>query len=127
MKIGFFSERYFPQTDGIVYSIDSFRKQLEAMGHEVYIFAPSPNLRFKETDPYIIRFPAIRGIGFEDYMGKFPWTPQAYRHAHRLKLDIIHLHTPSEMGIFGLAVGLKDDIPIVTTYHTDLLGNFLID
>lgn len=91
------------------------------MGHEVYIFAPAPSLRYKETDPYIIRFPAVKGIGFEDYMSKFPWTPQAYRHAHRLKLDIIHLHTPSEMGIFGLAVGLKDDIPIVTTYHTDLL------
>ncbi len=120
MKIGFFSERYLPQIDGVVYSIVNFRKELEALGHEVFIFAPAPSFRYKETDPHIIRFPAIKGLGFDDYLTKFPWTPQAYRRAHRLGLDIVHIHTPSEMGIFGIAVALKDNIPLVTTYHTDL-------
>lgn len=120
MKIGFFTERYLPQTDGIVYSIESFRRELESLGHEVYIFAPAPSLRYKEKNKYIIRFPAIKGLWFEDYMTKFPWTPQAYKKAKSLHLDIIHTHTPSEMGLFGMSIALKEHIPLVSTYHTDL-------
>jgi 1,2-diacylglycerol 3-alpha-glucosyltransferase len=120
MKIGFFSEVYLPKTDGVVYSIETFRHELERRGHEVYIFAPAPSLRYKEKNPRIIRFPAIKGLWFEDYMTKFPWTPQNYRKAKNLKLDLIHVHTPSEIGLFGMSLALKENIPLVTTYHTDL-------
>ena len=120
MKIGFFTEMYYPKIDGVVISVDTFKRELEKLGHEVYIFAPSPNLRYKESDPSIIRFPAIKGLWFDEYMTKFPWTPQNYKRAKELKLDIVHIHTPSELGIFGMSLALKENIPLVTTYHTDL-------
>jgi 1,2-diacylglycerol 3-alpha-glucosyltransferase len=120
MKIGFFSDRYLPLTDGIAYSIESFRTELEAMGHEVYIFAPKPNLRYKEPSKHIIRFPAVKGLFWEDYMSSFFFPPQAVKQVEKLKLDIVHFHTPGQLGMFGAYFALRHNIPLVTTYHTDL-------
>lgn len=40
MRIGFFTDSYLPALHGVEISIESFRKALESMGHEVYIYAP---------------------------------------------------------------------------------------
>lgn len=38
MKIGLFTDSYRPATNGIVYVVEITRRELEALGHEVYIF-----------------------------------------------------------------------------------------
>jgi 1,2-diacylglycerol 3-alpha-glucosyltransferase len=120
MRIGFFTDTYFPRVDGVVFSIDTFRRELEALGHEVYIFAPRPNLRYREKDDHIIRFTGIKNREL-DYTLKAPWTPQAFWKARKLELDIVHIHTPFELGTFGIALALREKIPLVNTYHTDIL------
>ena len=40
MKIGFFTDRYYPQVDGVAVSVDIFAKELIKLGHEVIVFAP---------------------------------------------------------------------------------------
>ncbi len=120
MRIGFFSDMYLPRADGIAFSIETFRTELEAMGHEVYIFAPKPNLRYKEPHKRIIRFPAVKGLFFEDYLTSFYFPPQALRKIEKLKLDVIHYHTPSQVGLLGAYFAMRNNIPLITTYHTDL-------
>jgi 1,2-diacylglycerol 3-alpha-glucosyltransferase len=120
MRIGFFTDFFRPQINGVSYSIDTFRAELEAMGHEVYIFAPSPSLRYREKDPHVIRFPAIKGIFFEDYLTSVFFPPQAIRKIEKLNLDIVHYHTPSQIGILGAYFAIHNGVPLVTTYHTDL-------
>ncbi len=65
MRIGFFSDFYLPRADGIAYSIESFRIELEKMGHEVFIIAPKPTIRHKDANKHILRFPAIKGLFFD--------------------------------------------------------------
>ncbi len=120
MRIGFFSDNYLPRADGIAFSIESFRTELEAMGHEVYVITARPNLRFKEPSKRIIRFPAVKGLFFDDYLTSIFFPPQAERKLEKLKLDIIHYHTPGQLGLLGAFFALRHDIPLVTTYHTDL-------
>ncbi len=43
MRIGFFTDTYTPQINGVVTSIRLFKTALEARGHEVFVFAPTPN------------------------------------------------------------------------------------
>lgn len=38
MKIGLFTDTYFPQVSGVATSIKTLRDQLTALGHQVYIF-----------------------------------------------------------------------------------------
>ena len=40
MRIALFTDSYLPTVDGVVTSVLSTRRQLEAHGHEVVVFAP---------------------------------------------------------------------------------------
>ena len=87
VRIGFFSDRYLPFTDGIACSMEDARRELEARGHEVYIFAPKPNRRYREASPRITRFPAVKGLFFDDYRCSLFYPPRARRHVDTLDLD----------------------------------------
>jgi len=121
MRIGFFSDRYLPQIDGVATSIESFRTELEKLGHEVYIVAPAPGLRFKETNSHVIRFRAVKGLlGEYDYLTSLFFPPTVARQLDEIGLDVIHFHTPGQVGLLGAYYALRNNIPLVTTYHTDL-------
>jgi glycosyltransferase involved in cell wall biosynthesis len=120
MKIGIFSDRYLPQTDGISVSIETFRSELEKLGHEVYVFAPKPSLRYVERSSRIFRFPAVKGLFFDDWLTSFFFPPRVMKLIDKLNLDIVHYQTPGQIGLMGLYYGLQNDLPIITTYHTDL-------
>jgi glycosyltransferase involved in cell wall biosynthesis len=120
MRIGFFTDNYLPSRDGIAISIETSREQLEAMGHEVFIIAPAPGLRYKEKSKRVIRFPAVKGLFYDDYMTSIFFPPQALRRIDKLKLDIVHYHTPGQVGFLGAQYAIKNKLPLVTTYHTDL-------
>lgn len=120
MRIGMFTDYYLPVKTGVSTSVASFREELEKLGHEVYVFAPSAGILVREEDDHIIRFAAIKGLFVENYMTSVFFPPQQIRKIEKLNLDIIHFHTPSQIGLLGVHVALKNDIPLVGTYHTDL-------
>jgi glycosyltransferase involved in cell wall biosynthesis len=120
MRIGIFTDRYLPLSDGICTSIETFRQELEKMGHEVYVFAPKPSWRFKPPSKRIIFFPAVKGMFWEDSVAPFFYPPQALKSIQKLNLDIIHFQTPGPIGLLGVHFALKYNVPLVTTYHTDL-------
>jgi glycosyltransferase involved in cell wall biosynthesis len=120
VRIGFFSDRYLPFTDGIACSMEDARRELEDLGHEVYIFAPKPDRRYCEQAPRVTRFPAVKGICFDDYRFSVFYPPRARRQIDRLELDLVHFHTPGQIGVFGAYYAHRHDLPLVTTYHTDL-------
>lgn len=121
MKIGFFTDRYFPQTDGVAVSVDLFAKALRKLGHEVTIFCPQAPIGMKRHESGVVRFRSIPSVWYEDYRDTFPWTAANIHKIREYDLDIVHIHTPAQIGILGLRVALTDDIPIVSTYHTDLV------
>ena len=49
MRIGLFTDSYHPASNGIVVVIDSLRQELEAAGHEVFIFAPDGSVNPRAT------------------------------------------------------------------------------
>ena len=116
MRIGFFSDTYTPQINGVVTSIKLFAEALERQGHEVYIFAPTPR---QPTDTErIVRIPSIPfALQPEMRLASF-YSQQAYRLARKVDLDIVHSHDPFAIGLFGLAVAKRSRIPYVHTYHT---------
>jgi len=116
MRIGFFSDTYTPQINGVVTSIKLFADALERQGHEVYIFAPTPR---QPTDgPRIVRIPSVP-FAFQPEMRLASiYSAHAYRLARRANLDVIHSHDPFAVGLFGLAVAKQFRLPYVHTYHT---------
>lgn len=119
MKIGFFTDTYAPKIDGIAISVELFRSELVKLGHEVYIICPAAASQNGPTPKHEIRLPSWRGPWYEGARDTFPWTPKNIDRIKSLDLDIIHTHTPNQIGMLGLQIAVGSGIPLVTTYHTD--------
>jgi len=118
MKILFISDVYFPRINGVSTSIETFRRELRALGHTVHLIAPdymapSPD----ESD--IMRVPA-RVLPFdpEDRLMKFGWVMGRLEKLRSERYDIIHIQTPFVAHYLGTRLSRELGIPCVETYHT---------
>ncbi len=116
MRIGFFSDSYYPYISGVVRSIDLFSRELRALGHEVYIFAPDyPDC---DDDPYVYRFSSVPTPNAPGFRIPIPLMPNITEKMRSLNLDIIHTHSPFLMGRLASALARRLSLPLTFTYHT---------
>lgn len=59
MRIGLFTDTYFPQVSGVATSIRTLKTQLEKMGHNVFIFTTTDRDVDRYEDWQIIRIPSV--------------------------------------------------------------------
>ena len=117
VKVGFFTDTYFPQVSGVATSIRTLKDQLEQRGHQVYIFTTTdPNAKEFEED--VIRMPSVPFVSFKDRRIVVRGMWYAYLIAKELELDLIHTHTEFGAGMLGKMVAKKMKIPVIHTYHT---------
>lgn len=116
MHIAMFSDSYLPYVSGVVRSIESFTRELQARGHTVFIFAPAyPNQG--PDEPHIYRYPSVRTY-YRDFTLAVPFAPELARTARGLGLDVIHVHSPFIMGRAGARLARQLGVPLVFTHHT---------
>ena len=116
VRIGFFTDTYFPQVSGVATSIRTLKNELEKQGHEVYIFTTTdPDADEFEKD--IVRMPSVPFISFTDRRIVVRGLWFAYQIAKELELEIIHTHTEFGTGFLGKMVANRLRIPVIHTYH----------
>jgi 1,2-diacylglycerol 3-alpha-glucosyltransferase len=128
MRIGLFTDSYRPSINGIVYVVESLKRELEALGHEVYVFCPaksiSPSkqaeLLHEDENSRIIRFRSITGAFFDDYDTSVFFPPVVQRQIANMHLDVVHIFTPSQIGLLGVKAAKKNNIPLIIQHCTDL-------
>ncbi len=120
MKIGLFTDTYFPQVSGVATSIKTLRDQLSAMGHEVYIFTTTDPAADPKEDQAagIYRFPSIPFVSFTDRRIAVSGWWKVLRLAKKLDLDVVHNQTEFSLGVMGKMVAREMKIPCLHTYHT---------
>ncbi|MGD8514370.1 MAG: glycosyltransferase [Granulosicoccaceae bacterium] len=119
MRILMISDVYFPRINGVSTSIQTFRSELKAQGHEVTLLAPQYPADDKFDDDAIVRLPS-RYVMFdpEDRMIK-PAAMRSLRNTLRQqRFDIMHIHTPFVAHYEGLRLAKRLDLPCVESYHT---------
>jgi glycosyltransferase involved in cell wall biosynthesis len=116
MRIGFFTDTYTPQINGVVTSISLFRRALMERDHEVYVFAPTPD--HPDDDSRTVRFPSLPFVFQPEMRLASPFSIEALRVLDKVDLDIVHSHDPFAIGLFGLNVARRHKVPYVHTYHT---------
>lgn len=126
MRIGLFTDTYKPTINGIVFVVDSLKVQLEALGHEVYIFCPARTMtpsrkaEYVEEGDHIVRFSSFKSGFFEDFDFTLIFPPTMLRRIKELDLDVIHIFTPSQVGLLGINAAVRHDTPLVVQHCTDL-------
>ncbi len=128
MRIGLFTDTYRPSINGIVFVVESLKRELENLGHEVYVFCPAKSMNpskqaellNEDADSRIIRFPSIKGAFFDDYDTSVFFPPAVQRRIKEMELDMVHVFTPSQIGLVGVKAAKKNDIPLVIQHCTDI-------
>ncbi len=119
MRILYVSDVYFPRVNGVSTSIRTFRRELQAIGHEVIVVAPEYPLPAPAEEAGIVRI-AARGVPFDPedrLMRSRPLRELAARlgtHA----FDLVHIQTPFAAHYAGLRIARELGVPCVATYHT---------
>ncbi|QKQ98558.1 glycosyltransferase [Candidatus Nanohaloarchaea archaeon] len=113
MKIGFFTESYFPGLDGVTYTLKAWKERLEERGHEVYIFYPySPEYEPSENE---IPIHSFSNPFYQGYRIPIPVRPSSLP-----DLDIVHCHGPASLGWSGMVYAKMNSIPAIYTHHTPI-------
>ena len=115
MKIGLFTDTFYPQISGVAASVAVLKAQLTAHGHEVYIFTTTDPNAAKDEDN-IYRLPSLpfvskRRIGL-------CVLPRLKKLVRELEIDLIHTHTEFPLGQCGRWVAKTLNLPLVHTMHT---------
>lgn len=118
MRIGLFTDTYFPQVSGVATSIKTLKTELEKLGHTVFIFTTTDKDVNRYDDWDIIRLPSVPFFAFKDRRVAYAGFSDALEISRRYKLDIIHTHTEFSLGILGIEIAHALKIPVVHTYHT---------
>jgi len=123
MRILKISDVFFPRVNGVSTSIETFRRDLVALGHEVVLVAPAyagggPEPR-EAADPSIRRVPA-RAVPRdpEDRIMSFGGLRRTLAELSARKFDVVHIHTPFLAHYAGLRFAKAQRTPVVATYHT---------
>ncbi|MEK7580765.1 MAG: glycosyltransferase [Patescibacteria group bacterium] len=120
MKIFFFSDNYSPATNGIVTYILNTKKELEARGHIVYVFAPDfPNQKDEEN---VFRFKSASFLLIEQDRMINPLA-SASKLLPNIIPDIIHCQL-FLTSFPALKLAKIHNTPTLVTYHT-LFSDYL--
>ena len=117
MRIGIFSDTFYPEVNGVATSCLNLYQELERRGHEVHVYAPkckgweafqSEHLHYLESAQFILlrdRNVALPGYG-------------AVRQALDMHFDVVHTNSEFVMGFFGRYVARHTGCVRIHTYHT---------
>ena len=117
MKIGLFSDTYYPEINGVATSCLTLKRELTRRGHEVHVFAPKCRgweEHQEENTHYIASAPFLV---LKDRNFAFP-SPITSWEATKLDFDIVHTNSEFVMGYFGRHVAKSNGSIRIHTYHT---------
>ncbi len=117
MRVLMVSDVYFPRVNGVSTSIQTFRRDLAALGCESWLVAPDYPKQWRD-DERVLRQPS-RYLAFdpEDRMMKAGATLDACL-GFAGRVDVLHIQTPFVAHWVGLKAARKLGVPTLETYHT---------
>jgi len=120
------SDVSFPRINGVSTSIQTFRRDLERLGHTSELIAPDYPAAAGSTaapdparDPTIHRVPSLPvPRDPEDRLMRRAAIRQLLPRLKQRSFDVVHVQTPFVAHYAGLELARRLSIPVVETYHT---------
>jgi 1,2-diacylglycerol 3-alpha-glucosyltransferase len=110
-SVAAFTDTYLPTVNGVSYTVQTWRDRWRDRGGRMDIVYPGSD----EYDPE----PGEHSVGslpfpmYEGFRLGIPTIPDAVA-----DVDLVHAHTPFAVGLGGVRLARREDLPLVTSYHT---------
>lgn len=122
--IVYFIDSFFPLIDGVVAVLDNYARQMQKY-YNVVVCAPKHKNTEYDMKDYFVLYSDSMFIKSQGYDLAFPQLdPIFQRYVSLLKIDLIHLQSPFNMGNFGLNLAKRRKVPCLITFHSQFKQNF---
>lgn len=116
MRIALMTNNYKPMMGGVPISIERLAKGLEALGHQVTIFAPT--YREQQEEENVFRYSTCLNHFIGGIVLPNPFDSRIEEEFKKNTYDVIHVHHPVLIGRTAVYLSRKYNIPLAFTYHT---------
>lgn len=117
MRIGLFTDTFYPEINGVATSCLTLEKELTRRGHEVHVFAPKCKGWEEHRRERIHYLTSTPFVALKDRNVALPTFTKSWE-AEKLELDVVHTNSEFVMGFFGRHVAKYTGCALVHTYHT---------
>jgi 1,2-diacylglycerol 3-alpha-glucosyltransferase len=117
MKIGFFTDAYLPQVNGVATSLKELRNSLVARNHRVYIVA-SAYPKYKDICPDVLRLKSVKLWDNPELRLSYMFPDKIMKKVLKLDIDVIHGFSGGSTPSLGLTLAKIRRKPYVFTYNT---------
>jgi glycosyltransferase involved in cell wall biosynthesis len=118
MKIAYFTESLPPMTDGVVNTLCRLVDTLETEKIAYRFYSPfKPDISIPWAD-HVSKVASFALPLHEDYRIGIPYFHGLFSQLDAFNPDIVHVVSPTLLGLYGLSYAQKRKKPIVSSYHT---------
>jgi len=117
MKIGFFTDAYPPQINGVATTVEELRGSLVARDHKVYIVVPSYP-KYKDVCPDVLRLKSVKLWRNPELRVSYMFPDRILQKVLSLDVDIVHGFSGGATPSLGLTLAKLKRKPYVFTYNT---------
>ncbi len=122
--IVYFSDTFLPVVDGVVMVVDNYAKILSDR-YNIVVCAPKHKQMAYKNENYLVLYCDSVFLKSQGYDLGFPQLDSVFlKYISLLKIDLIHINSPFNMGNYGLQLAKKRKIPSFTTFHSQYKQNF---
>ena len=118
MRIAIITENFLPKLDGVTRTLARLLEHLQTSGHQALLLGPDAGME-SYAGAEVIGTGGIPLFFYPELKFNF-FRPLFLRRLHEFSPDIMHIVDPVVLGPVGLATARLMDIPIVSSYHTNL-------
>ena len=127
LRLGFVTETYPPEINGVALTVARWVEGLCQRGHAIHL------VRVRQRDdalaapdspdsPDTLRLPGFRLPGYPQLQGGWPAYGLLLARWRRLRPDLVHVVTEGPLGYAALRAARRLDIPVSTSFHTHFHG-----
>lgn len=124
MKVVLFTESLPPNTDGVVKTLTKLAYSLQNEGIDYHFFSA---VQPEQEEPWRDRVTKVKSapLGmYKYYHIGLPFFENISKQLKFFQPDIVHITTPSFLGLYGLNYAHRNRLPVVASYHTHFVDYF---
>ena len=131
MRIALITDCYWPRVNGVTVSVQTYRDELQRLGHEVIILCPEYPAAWGAVpkEDSVKRFPSMpNSVSKEDRLIRPTAFPRFIRTLEQFNPDVVHINTEITANFAARSYAKLRGYPILVTSHTDYedyIGNYI--
>ena len=119
MRIVLFTDTFQPQINGVARTLARWLTYASTHGHEVALVSPAIPRRPRNLATVHIELPSMPVPFYHELRLAVPLDPWSARRLRAFRPDLVHVATEFPVGRSGLAWAQNEQVPLVTSFHTD--------